>query len=476
MALRGTLDRFAALAPNPTPQEHRDRGRQARIAVPRAAHSGFKPQAGRRDPISVLVEQATTRDPQLIPIRYGRMVESPFSFFRGAAAIMAGDLATSPHTGLLVQTCGDAHLMNFGSFFSPERELVFDINDFDETLPAVWEWDVKRLAASLVVAGRDNGYSRADNDAVVLAAVGAYRRGMHEFAGMKHLQLWYSRLNVDELIDRFSHVSSKTEMRRARSHRNKAIRRDSMQAFSKLTVLEDGVPKFDHRPPLLVPLQNALDPERAAALGLNAREALAEYWDSLPTDMRLLVGQFHSVDIAHKVVGVGSVGTRAWVVLLQGRDSHDPLLIQVKEAQPSVLEPYFGASPYANAGERVVAGQRLIQTSSDIFLGWTKVRGFDDEYRDFYVRQLRDGKGSFDVGAMTPAQLAVYAEACAWTLARAHARTGDRIAMSTYLGRSDGFDRAIASFAQDYADQTELDHAALREAIDSGRIRAIEGV
>jgi uncharacterized protein (DUF2252 family) len=428
--------------------------------------------------VALLEQQAASRVPELVPVRYGRMLVSPFTFFRGAALGMAGDLARAPYTGLTVQACGDAHLSNFGIFASPERRLVFDINDFDETLPAPWEWDVKRLAASLEVAARGNSVPREQRREIVMSCVTRYRTAIRRFAGMTNLDVWYAHAELDELQAQYQSLLDARQRKRVAEGAAKAMTRDSMQAFSKLTQIVDGQPRIIASPPLTVPLAD-LTAEEGGGRDLEAELAslLAKYRRTLETDRRFLLEQFELVDIARKVVGVGSVGTRCWILLMLGRDQQDPLFLQVKEAQKSVLAAFAGASRYTNEGQRVVAGQRLMQASSDIFLGWQRnPAGLDGVSRDFYVRQLRDWKFSIDIETMLPAGLRIYAELCGWTLARAHARSGDRIAIAAYLGNGDVFDQAITRFAAAYADQTERDHAALAEAAASGRIPVEPGV
>ncbi len=457
---------------HPSVQARIARGKRARGLVPRSSHAGFAPAADRSDPIAILEQQAATRTAELIPIRYGRMAASPFAFYRGAAAVMSADLAGTPDSGLPVQACGDAHLVNFGVYSSPERSLVFDINDFDETTRGPWEWDVKRLAASFVVAGRSRGFDRATRERIVLALVRAYREAMAEFAEQGNLDVWYAKLDVDEMLRRFGKKTDSTTRKRARKGRDKALSRDSEQAFGKLTETVDGKARFISQPPLLIPLDELLPDGSAQEVADRIHGMLRDYRASLPDDRRVLLEQYELVDIAHKVVGVGSVGTRCWVLLMIGRDLGDPLLLQAKEAQTSVLEPYVGAPRFDNAGERAVAGQRLMQAVSDIFLGWNRMQDLQGVSRDFYFRQLRDGKGSANIDVMDPSAMDVYAKACGWTLARAHARSGDSIALAAYLGTSDAFDKAIVSFSEDYADQNDRDHAALVAAIANGRVDA----
>jgi uncharacterized protein (DUF2252 family) len=410
---------------------------------------------------------------ELVPIRYGRMLASPFTFYRGAALIMASDLAGTPDSGIRVQCCGDAHLSNFGLFASPERRLVFDINDFDETLPGPWEWDVKRLAVSLLLAARDNGFSRRDQERIVLAAVYEYRVDMARYAEMHNLDVWYTRAEVDTLSRDIAGRLGAKMRRRLQRRVDKALARDSAQAFAKLAEEVDGRPRIISDPPLIVPAAEFLSAEAFHRLEDQLERLLGQYAATLQHDRRLLLEQFHVVDVARKVVGVGSVGTHAWIALLLGRDEHDPLVLQIKEAQESVLERFAGSSEFANSGERVVAGQRLMQASSDIFLGWLHVdEGIGGDPRDYYVRQLRDWKGSLDIGKMNARALLVYAGLCGAVLARAHARTGDRIAISAYLGKSDAFDRALLAFSVAYAEQNDRDYAALRRAVETGVVAA----
>jgi uncharacterized protein (DUF2252 family) len=461
-----------------TPAERADRGRAARSAVPRGSHAAYHPRADRPDPVDLLERQARSRLPDLVPVRYARMLASPFSYFRGAALPMAADLAATPVSGLAVQACGDAHLSNFGLYASPERALVFDVNDFDETLPGPWEWDIKRLAASLEVAGRGNGYRPAQRRQIVTAAVRRYREAMLGFAGQPTLAVWYARAEIGELRAQYGAQLRARELRRADRDVAKALTQDSMQALGKLTRLVDGRPQILADPPLVVPLADLVpDPADRARRETQLGSLISGYRRTLQTDRRHLLEQFQFVDIARKVVGVGSVGTRCWIVLLLGRDGSDPLFLQVKEAERSVLEDFAGVSEYANHGQRVVAGQRLMQAASDIFLGWQRDRDDPDgQPHDFYVRQLRDWKFSSDIATMTPDGMGAYGELCGWTLARAHARSGDRIAIAAYLGRSAAFDQAIAVFADAYADQNERDHQALAAAVASGRVTAQQSV
>jgi uncharacterized protein (DUF2252 family) len=458
-----------------TPAQRARRGKAARARVPRDSHAGFDPPAGRPDPVALLTEQEATRVSELVPVRHGRMMAAPFSYFRGAALAMASDLAATPVTGLAVQACGDAHLSNFGIFGSAERRLVFDVNDFDETLPGPWEWDVKRLAASLEIAGRDRGFAGRQRRGVVTAAVASYRQAMRGFAPLTNLEVWYARADVDQLQAQFDSrlkAQQRTVLDRGRAT---ARTRDSMQELAKLTRTVDGGPRIRSDPPLLVPIGELLSrPAERTALAAGLAGLVAGYRGTLPTDRRYLLDQFEVADMARKVVGVGSVGTRCWIILLLGRDGADPLFLQVKEADESVLSRFAGASEYPNQGQRVVAGQRLMQASSDIFLGWQRTEaGLDDDQPcDYYVRQLRDWKLSLDVEAMAPPDMRLYGELCGWTLARAHARSGDRIAIAAYLGSSDVFDQAVTRFAAAYADQNERDYQALLAAVASGRITA----
>jgi len=461
-----------------TPAERAARGKTARAEVPRASHAEFDPGPDRPDPIALLEEQAKTRLPELVPVRYGRMMVSPFTYYRGAALPMASDLATTPVSGLAVQACGDAHLSNFGLFGSAERRLIFDVNDFDETLPGPWEWDVKRLAASMEVAGRDNGFTDKERREIVTATAARYRQAMRSFAGMTNLDVWYAHADVDELRTELSSELKERQRKALDKGLAKARTRDSMQELGKLTRVVDGQPRIIADPPLLVPAQQLAESEQQWETFLSQiQDLLGKYRRTLETDRKYLLEQYEYCDLARKVVGVGSVGTRCWIVLMLGRDESDPLFLQVKEAETSVLSRFVGASKYANQGQRVVAGQRLMQATSDIFLGWVHlVAGLDGRDRDFYVRQLRDWKFSLDISALIPRGMRMYGELCGWTLARAHARSGDRIAIASYLGNSDVFDKAVAQFAVAYADQNEKDHDALVQAVKSGRIAAEQGV
>jgi uncharacterized protein (DUF2252 family) len=457
-----------------TPAERAARGKAARAKVPRNGHAVFDPPSDRPDPIGLLEQQAALRVPELVPVRWGRMAVSPFTYYRGAALPMASDLAATPVSGLAVQACGDAHLSNFGLFGSAERRLVFDVNDFDETLPGPWEWDVKRLAASLEVAARGNGFPRKQRREIVMAAVSRYREAMRSFATMTNLDVWYAHVDMDQLRAQFESQLQARQRKRVDKGLAKARTRDSMQEVAKLTRIVDGRPRIISDPPLLVPVDELMPAETdRTSLEAWLTGLIAQYRRTLETDRRYLLDQFEFCDMARKVVGVGSVGTRCWIVLMLGRDESDPLFLQVKEAETSVLSPFAGASNYPNQGQRVVAGQRLMQAASDIFLGWQHTEaGLDGQARDFYIRQLRDWKFSLDIENLIPAGMRMYGALCGWTLARAHARSGDRIAIAAYLGGSDVFDRAITQFAAAYADQNEHDYQSLLDAVASGRMTA----
>ncbi|MEU5209129.1 DUF2252 domain-containing protein [Streptomyces sp. NPDC020742] len=455
-----------------TAQERAERGRALRAEVPRSAHEQYAPTDARADPVDILEAQSARRVPELIPIRYGRMLESPFRFYRGAAAIMAADLATTPATGLTAQLCGDAHLLNFRLLASPERHLMFDLNDFDETLPGPWEWDVKRLAASLAIAGRANGLAPKVRAGIVRAAVCAYRTRMQRYAQMRTLEVWYAHADMADVQAEEADALGRDGRAQLERAVKQARTRDTLQAFRKLTEVRDGQVRFAPDPPLIVPLGDLMpDPEREQLAG-QLRDLVEGYGTSLRSDHRSLLSQYRVVDMARKVVGVGSVGTRCWIALLLGKDTDDPLLLQAKEADESALAPYAGPGPHANQGERVVTGQRLMQAASDIFLGWDRTTGIDGQQRDFYVRQLRDWKGIARPENMTPAMLQRFAALCGATLARAHARSGDRFAIAGYLGRREVFDEALARFAERYADQNERDHQALAEAARAERVTA----
>ncbi len=458
--------------------ERAARGKAARAAVPRQSHAVFGPPEDRPDVVDLLERQAQSRVPELVPIRYGRMLVSPFAYFRGAALPMASDLARTPTTGLVVQACGDAHLSNFGIFASPERKFLFDVNDFDETLPGPWEWDVKRLAASLEVAGRGNGFSRRQRREIVTASVGSYRGAMRTFAGMSNLGVWYARIDLELVEEMFQPQMAARSRKVMDKGVAKARTRDSMQAFSKLCGTVEGGTRIIAYPPLIMPVSHLL-PEERDRLGFEAQldGLIANYRRTLDPSHRLLFQRYQLADMARKVVGVGSVGTRCWIFLFTDTEGADPLFLQGKEAQRSVLSDFVGESKYPNQGQRVVAGQRLMQPVSDIFLGWVRTdKALDGKRHDFYVRQLRDWKYSLDIDAMKPPGMYVYGELCGWTLARAHARSGDAVAIAAYLGGADVFDQAIADFAATYADQNERDYQALATAAATGRIIAHSGL
>jgi uncharacterized protein (DUF2252 family) len=455
--------------------ERAARGKAARAEVPRGSHANWEPAAHRTDPVELLEEQAQTRVPELVPIRYGRMLVSPFTFYRGAAYLMASDLAAGPRSGLHVQLCGDAHLSNFGVFAAPDRRLVFGINDFDETLPGPFEWDVERLAASFAVAGRDRGFDKPTRRSIVTAVARSYREAMLEFAQERNLDIWYARIDIEEVLAKLSKLSAKA-MKRTEKNLAKARAKDSLRAFDKLTGMVDGELRIISDPPLIVSVRDVWSEHGAEATSETLRTILRSYRRTLSGDRRRLLERFRYVDAARKVVGVGSVGTRAWIVLMLGRDERDPLLLQAKEAQPSVLEPFLGKSQYGNHGQRVVEGQRLTQAASDIMLGWIRVLAPDGVEREFYIRQLWDGKGSAEVEVMEPDGMTMYAKLCGWALARAHARSGDAVAIASYLGKSTVFDEAMATFSETYADQNERDYDALRKAVDEKRVVAETGL
>jgi uncharacterized protein (DUF2252 family) len=464
-----------------TVEERAERGRAARRGAPRSEHGRWQAAPGRPDPVALLEEQAATRVPELVPIRYGRMLVSPFTFYRGAAAIMSADLAATPVSGITVQLCGDAHLSNFGVFGTPERQLIFDINDFDETLPGPWEWDVKRMAASFEIMGRFRGFSPDNRHAIVTAGVREYRERMRRAADMPTLDAWYDQLEADVLLNmvrqqvRVRQLDKKSA-RRARKHMAHAYANDSARVFAKRTAEVGGELRIVADPPLITPVEDMIVPgtewEDSSPL---IKKLLASYRRTLGSQGHPLE-EFRYVHAARKVVGVGSVGTRCYILLLTGRDNNDPLFLQVKEAQASVLEPYAGGSTYPHHGQRVVMGQRLMQAATDIFLGWQRIKGLDGLTRDYYVRQFHDWKGSADVERIPMPGAAQYARFCGATLARAHARWGDRIAIASYLGQGDMFDRAIAQFSAAYADQNERDYQAFTTAVNSGRLTAQTGV
>ena len=451
-------------------------GKAARAIAPRTAHGEWAPAADRPDPVELLEEQAASRVQELVPIRYGRMLVSPFTFFRGAAYPMAADLAGAPRSGLEVQLCGDAHLSNFGGFAAPDRRLVFSINDFDETLPGPFEWDVKRLAASFAVAGRDRGFDAKQRQSINRTVTRSYREAIRSFAAMSNLELWYSRIDVDEIAALAAQQGTRKQQKQFERNVAKARSKDSMKAFAKLTTIVDGEPRIASDPPLIVPIEEVMSGVEAVELEEFVRGVIRAYRRTLSADRRRLLERYRFAHAAHKVVGVGSVGTRAWILLMLGRDETDPLFLQLKEAQASVLEPFLGKSAFAKHGQRVVEGQRLTQAASDIMLGWIRVAGYDGVSRDFYVRQLWDDKGSALVEAMNPPAMTVYAELCGRALAKAHARSGDAIAIASYLGAGDSFDRALASFAEAYADQNERDYRALQDAVAAGRVAAETGL
>ena len=504
----------AKVIAHPSVTDRRAQGADARIQTPPEAHTGWSPAADRPDPVAQLEEQNVTREPDLVPVRHGRMMVSPFTFYRGAAKIMSTDLAATPTAGLITQLCGDAHLSNFGVFASPERELLFDLNDFDETLPGPFEYDVKRMAASFTIAARNNGLTKAESGSVTQASVRAYREAMAQFAEMGTMELWYTSKSATEMQAALSKLAAETTSsargvknrkkakgggkvskdakavkdkgkpapgsiawaaRQADKNIRKAQARDSLQALSKLGEVVDGKYRIVSQPPIVVPVRDLQEQYgmNEADVAKALHDQFRDYRGTLQDDRRHLLERFEIIDMARKVVGVGSVGTRAFIVLLQGRDPQDPLFLQVKEATRSVLEDHLPKSRYRNPGERVVQGQRMMQAASDIFLGWTK--GVQAN-RYLYWRQLRDMKGSALVDTMSALMLEYYAGLCGWTLARAHARAGDAIAIDAYLGTADGFDIAITDFSQRYADQNEADYQAFVDAVRSGRIPAVEGL
>ena len=462
----------AEYLPPTTVAERVARGRGLREALPPARLATWSTSYRRADPIDVLLRQAERRIPELVPIRHGRMLASPFAFFRGGAAIMAADLAGTPVGGLRAQLCGDAHLLNFGIFETPERSLVFGLNDFDETLPGPVEWDVKRLAASVEIAGRDLGLAASQREKAVAATVRSYREAMLSFAEQRNLDVWFARLPAADLKKRLESMADRTSGREMKKRLSKAMRRDHLHAFGRHLETVDGESRFISNPPLIVPADELLDGEQRERYVEVIRDFLTQYRESLPPDRRSLLESYRFVSIARKVVGVGSVGTRAWIVLMLGRDAEDPLLLQLKEALPSVLAPYTGRTAWDSEGRRVVEGQRLMQAASDHLLGWYRLRAWDGEQHDFYVRQLWDGKASIEIANLTPKGLRVYGESCGWTLARGHARSGDRIALASYLGDDPEFDAAITAFAGAYAETNEADHARLQEAVETGRLSA----
>ncbi|HEY2055577.1 MAG TPA: DUF2252 domain-containing protein [Solirubrobacterales bacterium] len=456
--------------------EDRARGREARGTVSRSSHGEWVPAAGRRDPVAILCEQAASRVPELLPIRYGRMLESPFTFYRGAAAVMAADLAETADSGLVAQLCGDAHISNFGGFAAPDRRLVFGPNDFDEALPGPWEWDLKRMAASIEIAGRDIDLPAARRRRLVERSVAQYREAIREFADRSMLDTWYERLDAEELVARFgTRLDARTGVLLARTVA-KAKRKGSARASRKLTVTVDGQLRFASVPPLLTPLRELHADEDDERREQWVHGLLDQYAAGLHADVEHLFRSYRFLDMARKVVGVGSVGTRAWIFLFAGRGGRDPLVLQAKEAQASVLEPYLGASEYGNHGERVVRGQRMMSAAVDIFLSWQRSTGLDGAEHDYYVRQLWDWKASADISRMDEHGLLTYTRACAWSLARSHARSGDRLAIAAYVGKGRPLDRAIAEFSVRYADNNEADFARLEEAVAGGELEARKGI
>jgi uncharacterized protein (DUF2252 family) len=446
------------------------RGKAARTRAPRSSHAQWRPPADRADPVQTLARQERDRVPELLPVRHERMLSSPFAFFRGAAAVMAADLASTPSSGLPAQLCGDAHLANFGAFAAPDRRLVFDLNDFDETLPGPWEWDAKRLAASFAVAGRDIGLGRDARRTAVVGAVESYRSAMREFAQMRTLDVWYARLDIDEQYARFARQVGGTARKRIDKVVTRARAKDSLRAFAKLAYDTGGEPRIRADPPLVVPLGELFPADEQQAARDQIARYVRAYTRTLEPHLRRLLAQYRIVDIAHKVVGVGSVGTRSWIVLLIGRDASDPLFLQLKEAERSVLAPFVAPARVTNEGRRVVTGQRLMQATGDVLLGWLRTtEERDGRRRDYYVRQLWDAKGSVHIDELNADELATYARLCGWTLARAHARTADRTAIAAYLGRGATFADALSAFAESYADQNERDYAAFARALATGR-------
>ena len=455
--------------------ERAARGRAVRGDLPRSAHADWNPAADRVDPVALLEEQAATRLADFVPIRYGRMLASPFAFYRGAAYVMAADLGSGARTDIRTQLCGDAHLSNFGAFAAPDRRLVFSINDFDETLPGPFEWDVKRLVASFAVAGRERGFDVDTRQAINLRVVRSYRESMRQLAELPDLDLWYARVDVDEVVRKSRKELGANQYKQLQAGVAKARTRDSMKALGKLTEIVDGKPRIVADPPLIIPIEEMVG-QGGDKLDEFLQRVVRSYRRTLPGERRRLLDRFRYADAAHKIVGVGSVGTRAFILLLLGRNDDEPLFLQIKEAQRSVLEPFLGQSEFATHGQRVVEGQRLMQAASDITLGWLTATGVYGDKRDYYVRQLWDWKGSISIETMSVKGLATYAQLCGSELARAHARAGDAVMISSYLGTSDVFDRALAGFAEAYADQNALDYAALQEAFASGRVAAQEGL
>ncbi len=458
--------------------ESKARGKQLRKETPRSSHATWEAPAARPDIVDLLKSQEKSRVQELVPIRHERMSASAFTFYRGAALIMANDLSHTPTSGTIVQACGDAHVSNFGLFQSPERRLVFDINDFDETARAPWEWDVKRLTTSIEVCARNRAFTPEQRDAAVLATVRAYRNAMLQFADMGTLDVWYAHADVESLYAHLSKQITKPQLKNAQKTVAKARQKNSLRAVSKFTEVVDGNLRIVSQPPLIVPMRDLLTETAKGTLPpFNEEEqeafislVLSGYLASLSPEKRHLVKQYRGVDIARKVVGVGSVGMRAWIVVMEGNSSADPLVLQIKEAEASVLERYTHKSKYLEHGRRVVEGQRAMQTSSDILLGWTRILGLDGKKHDYYVRQLWDGKGSFNVDGADPETLTLIGRTCGWTLAHAHARTGNRFEIAGYLGKSTTFDEAICAFSRSYADQNEQDYQRFLEALDNDEL------
>jgi uncharacterized protein (DUF2252 family) len=456
-------------------------GKEARKTLPREAHAEFENADSNRDPVGILTSQDAVRVAELVPIRYGRMLTTPFAFYRGSAALMSEDLGAKPHSGLFAQLCGDAHLSNFGLFAAPDRRLIFDLNDFDETLPGPWEWDLKRLAVSVAIAMRSIGGSKKDSKNAVMATVATYRARMKELAGQGNLDVWYARMEIDKVKELLTNEPDKKVLKALNKASEKAQTRDSHRDLEKLTHVVDGQRRIMADPPLIVPVEDLLaDTHHGSASPEEIRERIAEmlkeYSKGLATDRRHLLNQYTVAHMARKVVGVGSVGTRAWIILLIGRDDSDPLFLQIKEAGPSVLERYLGPSEYEFAGQRVIAGQRIMQAATDVLIGWQNTTGVDGVDRQFYVRQLKDWKGSADIEKMLPHGLELYGSLCGRVLARAHARSGDRVAINAYLGKSDKFDKALAEYSELYADQNDRDYARLQQAVADGVIEAQNGI
>jgi uncharacterized protein (DUF2252 family) len=468
---------MSTVVEHPTLAERSTKGKVARAEIPRADHASWSPAQRTQEPLDLLAEQAQTRVPELVPIRHGRMAASPFAYYRGAALPMAADLSTTPRTGLNVQLCGDAHLSNFGGFASPERDLLFDVNDFDETSPGPFEWDLKRLGASLEIAARSRGFEPKIGRRWVLGSMRAYREAIRKCAHMTNLEVWYSRLDMGGVLQEWGSEVGPKVLENFRRATTKAESKDQLKARKKLTKVVDGELRFRSDPPLLVPVNELFKAEEAGQVADVLHEALRAYRRTLPGERRRLLESYQFVDLARKVVGVGSVGTRAWIGLFVGNDNDDTLILQIKEAEASVLERFVTKSPFNNHGQRVVEGQRLMQAASDIFLGWQRVpAGADGRPHDYYFRQLWDWKASAEVETMSLEALNVYAKMCGWVLAHAHARSGNRVAVAAYLGSSDAFDHAIADFAVSYADQNALDHQALVDAIAAGKMKAEMGV